>query len=321
MANGQYFTSNTFWPTFDPDLAGTKNSVIFVCPYLERDRVENMEPRLCALRDHGIAMFLLMREPAWWWTQPSELTDAQKEERAEIESLQALLAQSGVYCEMRDWIHQKFCIIDRQIIWSGSLNIFSHTKSKDQMHRAVSKACAKDVITDHGLLALSYPRASKENHLRIRQAIGLFLRKRRNEKGLTQCQLAALLGSTQYFISKVESGKTPLKWATLKKLAIALDFEISFERDDKRVAGAPPGGKENKVTVESLFAKQREALGLGVRTAARLSGRTCWEVSAIESDIAKVPVDAVIVLGKSIEMTVFYSFPNTNNYYQLGMLE
>ena len=320
MAKREYFTSKTFWAAFGPELAGTKDSVIFVCPYLDRERVENMLPSLRPLRDSGKSMFLLMREPPSWFRR-SELSDAQKKEFAEIESLTALLSQSGVNCEMRDWVHQKFCIIDREIIWSGSLNIFCHSHSKDQMHRKVSKSCVKDLIPDHDLLPLSSPQASKANHLRIREAIGLFLRKARRAKGLTQGQLAVRLNWKQPYISKLESGKVPLKWATFKKLAVALGFEISFERQDNTVAGAPPAGKDGKVRFENLFARQRQALGLGVRTVARESGRTRGEVRAVESNIGKVPVDAVVVMAKSVKMTVFYSFPNTNVYYELGTLE
>ena len=54
---------------------------------------------------------------------------------------------------------------------------------------------------------------------------GISIRGARGKEGLTQKQLAALIGVAQHHISEMENGKRPIGKETAKKLAAALNID------------------------------------------------------------------------------------------------
>lgn len=63
--------------------------------------------------------------------------------------------------------------------------------------------------------------------------MGLNLKIARIKKGLTQKQLAEIVGSSPATINKIEKGKADIRVGTLKKIAKALDISIAelFENE------------------------------------------------------------------------------------------
>lgn len=57
--------------------------------------------------------------------------------------------------------------------------------------------------------------------------MGLNLKIARIKKGLTQKQLAEIVGSSPATINKIEKGKADIRVGTLKKIAKALDISIA----------------------------------------------------------------------------------------------
>ena len=43
--------------------------------------------------------------------------------------------------------HQKLAILDREILWEGSLNIMSQVRSREIMRRIESKHCASEMLS------------------------------------------------------------------------------------------------------------------------------------------------------------------------------
>lgn len=60
-----------------------------------------------------------------------------------------------------------------------------------------------------------------------KQKIGTFISTCRKEKGLTQAQLAEILGVSDKSISRWENGKTMLDFSLYEPLCQALDIQIS----------------------------------------------------------------------------------------------
>ena len=56
---------------------------------------------------------------------------------------------------------------------------------------------------------------------------------RRRERGLSQADLAALVGTTQSAIARLESGGRPLRIDTLLRIANALDSDLHVELLDR----------------------------------------------------------------------------------------
>ena len=68
------------------------------------------------------------------------------------------------------------------------------------------------------------------NHTaRSAKQLGLVLQQRRSAKGLTQTQLADLVGTRQKTISKIENGNPATRMDTLFSILAALDLEADIK--------------------------------------------------------------------------------------------
>jgi transcriptional regulator with XRE-family HTH domain len=70
---------------------------------------------------------------------------------------------------------------------------------------------------------------NENNILEARQKFGLLFRKLRNEKGLSQSEVAGFCGVSFQTVNKVEQGKFPYSIDLLMKLSIILEFTINIE--------------------------------------------------------------------------------------------
>jgi len=64
---------------------------------------------------------------------------------------------------------------------------------------------------------------------RSAKQLGLILQQRRTAKGLTQTQLADLVGTGQKTISKIENGNPATRMDTLFSILAALDLEADLK--------------------------------------------------------------------------------------------
>ncbi len=62
------------------------------------------------------------------------------------------------------------------------------------------------------------------------------VRQARERVGLTQAELAARIGSTQPAVARLEAGGSIPSFATLRRIAAALGFELVIELRPRRVA-------------------------------------------------------------------------------------
>ena len=98
------------------------------------------------------------------------------------------------------------------------------------------------------------PRGEKSIYTREYKATVRLLKKYRKAAGITQVQLAEMLGQTQSFVSKLERGenrldiiqlRTILKkfGVTLAKFVESLESDLSSKRLPERVGGMPSSSK------------------------------------------------------------------------------
>lgn len=78
------------------------------------------------------------------------------------------------------------------------------------------------------------------------------IREVRKEKHLSQCELGARIGMSQNAIFTFESGRANLKYETLKKIADALDCQVSDLVDDDPRTGTMSDA-EIKYTVDNML--------------------------------------------------------------------
>jgi phosphatidylserine/phosphatidylglycerophosphate/cardiolipin synthase-like enzyme len=63
-----------------------------------------------------------------------------------IESIHILKDAGVTVFECSDYRHRKVAVIDKRILWEGSLNIMSQAKSRELMRRIVSPPMAKQMF-------------------------------------------------------------------------------------------------------------------------------------------------------------------------------
>lgn len=93
--------------------------------------------------------------------------------------------------------------------------------------------------------------------LTLAQRIGLRIKAFRNERGLTQEQLADLIGRTVESVSNIERGHTLPRLQTLEKIGRRLDAPLAdfFDRD---TAGAPD--KQRRAELQAIVTARLQAL-------------------------------------------------------------
>lgn len=136
-SNSKLYDQNTFDDQFMRDLRKARKSIIIESPFLRTARVERFIPIFHRLKKRGVAILLN--------TKPLE-------EHDEIYKLQAqkslgLLQSVGVEVLFTVKHHRKLAIIDREIIYEGSLNILSYRDSCEIMRRTAS-ALEVEVLID-----------------------------------------------------------------------------------------------------------------------------------------------------------------------------
>ncbi|OGE63108.1 hypothetical protein A2964_03325 [Candidatus Daviesbacteria bacterium RIFCSPLOWO2_01_FULL_40_27] len=133
----QLHDENTFYSAFIHDLENTKEEVIIESPYITTERMRLLKPIFEKLVKEGVKIYIITRDPK----EHEEWMEIQSEDAmtwCEIVGIQVLLCIGNH--------HRKLAILDRKILWEGSLNILSQTRSREIMRRIEEKALALEML-------------------------------------------------------------------------------------------------------------------------------------------------------------------------------
>ncbi len=132
------FNEKTFYMQFLKDLEMAQNEVIIECPYLTASRMDMFYPVFQRLLSKKIKIRIVTRDP-------SDHDDEYMRDQAANEILRS--KEVGVNITLlKGYHHRKLAIIDKKILWEGSLNILSQNNSKEIMRRTESKEEANQII-------------------------------------------------------------------------------------------------------------------------------------------------------------------------------
>ncbi len=136
------FNERTFYLAFIKDMLAAEKEIIIYSPFITKFRSDFFRRTMEKLKRRNINVFI--------FTRPLEEHD--------------LLMRSEITCALRDYeeqgvsifyldgfIHEKVAIIDRKILWEGSLNILSQRTSRELMRRTTDEDSAMQVIQCLGL--------------------------------------------------------------------------------------------------------------------------------------------------------------------------
>ncbi len=127
----------SFFKYFIPDLKRAKKEVIIESPFITRQRMKTLTPILKTLVDKGVDVYIITRDPSIL-DEPLSIQSSQVIKQLEIIGANVLAAANNH--------HRKLAIIDRKILWEGSLNILSQTNSREVMRRIDSPFFAQEMF-------------------------------------------------------------------------------------------------------------------------------------------------------------------------------
>jgi phosphatidylserine/phosphatidylglycerophosphate/cardiolipin synthase-like enzyme len=136
------YNEQTFYKAFVKDMLEVKKEIIIYSPFITKFRSEFFKKTFEQLKRRNIAVFI--------FTRP--LDEQEYLMRTEIKCALKDYEELGAYITyLPGFIHAKVAIIDREILWEGSLNILSQRESKEIMRRIADEDSAKQVMSYLGL--------------------------------------------------------------------------------------------------------------------------------------------------------------------------
>lgn len=137
LNSSQLHDETTFYQAFLADLRQSEKEVIIESPFITSERMVYLWPTLRLLNNRNVKIIIVTRDPK----EHEETYDSQAEnEIQECEGLgiQVLLSTGNH--------HRKLAVIDRRIVWEGSLNILSQLKSREFMRRINDRLAASQLL-------------------------------------------------------------------------------------------------------------------------------------------------------------------------------
>jgi len=129
------YDQDTFYKAFMRDLSHSKNEVIIESPFITEKRMSTLLPVFAKLRSHNVRIIVNTRNPNehdgnYYHQALNAIDDMQK---------------LGVIVLYTVGHHRKLAILDRKIVYEGSLNILSFNDSCEIMRKITSTKAAKQL--------------------------------------------------------------------------------------------------------------------------------------------------------------------------------
>ena len=137
LADSALYDERSFFGAFSKDFKAAKYEVIIESPYLTLRRTTDLEPLCAGLIRKGVRIHVYTRNPAHH--------DGYLKIQA-IKSIQILKSIGVHVIQCNDMRHRKLAVIDDQILWEGSLNMLSHSNSREIMRRTNSRSMCQEML-------------------------------------------------------------------------------------------------------------------------------------------------------------------------------
>ena len=137
----QLHNENSFYPALLKDIKQCRSELIIESAYMTTKRVYYLLPYLKVLKKNRVRIVINTRNP--------EEYDLYL--RDEARKCLALLLEIGVQVIFSESLNRKTAIIDRNILWEGSLNILSQNNCQEVMCRTESAQLGWQMIKFSGI--------------------------------------------------------------------------------------------------------------------------------------------------------------------------
>lgn len=137
MFNTSLFDETTFYSKFKHDLLHAEREVVIESPFITNDRTLSLCPVFEQLVARGIKVYVITRDPR------KHLLVMRRHAEEVIDYFERIGVQVFITTNNH---HRKLAILDREILWEGSLNILSQSDSKEVMRRIEGDGHAKKMF-------------------------------------------------------------------------------------------------------------------------------------------------------------------------------
>ncbi|HSW88999.1 MAG TPA: phospholipase D-like domain-containing protein [Candidatus Saccharimonadales bacterium] len=128
----------TFYQAFLTDLKKCKREIIIESPFITTARMKTFNPIFKRLITQGVKIYVITRHPK------EHSGDYKAQSEAAISFFEKIGVQP-LLCLGNH--HRKLAILDRKVLWEGSLNILSQTKSREIMRKIDKENYALEMFT------------------------------------------------------------------------------------------------------------------------------------------------------------------------------
>lgn len=141
LASSKLLNQDSFYEVLEKDLKRAKHEVIIESPFISRKRLRHLLPIFRKLAQRKVRIVVN--------TKPPEEQESGYELQAE--DCLRLLEELDVAVIVTGGHHRKLAIIDRKVLYEGSLNILSQNDSCEVMRRIESAQLAEQMIKFIGI--------------------------------------------------------------------------------------------------------------------------------------------------------------------------
>lgn len=131
------FDEKSFYSSFLSDLGNCQREVIIESPFISTRRMKKMMFIFRMLVNRGVAVYVITKDPS---ILDYPLSYKSEKVIREFEDMGV-----KVFVTSNNH-HRKLAILDRQILWEGSLNILSQIDSREIMRRIEGEEHAKEMF-------------------------------------------------------------------------------------------------------------------------------------------------------------------------------
>ena len=136
--SSQLYSEKSFYKKFLKDLETCQSEVLIECPYVTSSMMDVLLPVFQRLLHKKIKIQIVTRDPS---------EHEQEFYRYQATSEILKYSEMGIkFVLLNGFHHRKLAIIDKAILWEGSLNILSYSKSKEIMRRLEGGNHAQEMI-------------------------------------------------------------------------------------------------------------------------------------------------------------------------------
>lgn len=136
LTTSELHDEKTFYKAFMNDLSACREEAIIESPFITSNRIASLLPFFEKMRSRKVQIIVNTRHPA------------EHDFHFNIQASEAIkcLQNMGVQILYTGGHHRKLAILDRHILWEGSLNILSQNDSCEIMRRTKSAEAAMQML-------------------------------------------------------------------------------------------------------------------------------------------------------------------------------